>query len=142
MFVHFDRETAGNIAGRNNVLYAGGNGLIVKADKLTKPSIPGYITGVDKSCINELKFYSTPALNNLTYTWKLSGGGYNRYINNLDTIAWTQPGKHTLSVAAQNACGASPQRSVVINVIDFKSTITQKDSVLTATAGNNLPVVF
>jgi len=128
-------EDVSRMDGFKTVYVAGGNGLILKTDAIKKPGIPGYIYGPDKACVNDKSSFITGSLTGVNYSWSLSGGGSNVFTANKDTVLWTSPGLHELSVSVFNSCDVSPVRIITTDVILFEPTIIVQDSVLTATEG-------
>jgi photosystem II stability/assembly factor-like uncharacterized protein len=133
--VHGESEPIFKIAGFTHTYAAGGGGLILKTDRLVKPSIPGYIDGPLKLCANSLSVYTTPQGSGINYIWSTTPPAAQKPANSADSVVWNNAGQYTIKVAAQNACGTGPEREQVVNVIEFKPVITISDTVLTVTGG-------
>ncbi len=134
-YLREESQNLSKISGFKTLYITGGSGLILRTDMPQKPGIPGYISGPDKSCINETSAFSVGAMAGVEYTWTLTNGGTNKYTANKDTVFWSEPGLHTLSVYVSNTCGVSPSRLITTEAIVFEPTIKVQDTVLTATEG-------
>ena len=134
-FLRQESEDLSAIVGFNRPYIVGGNGMILKMDTLHKPGLPGYISGTGKGCVNDKSSFTTGSMTGVSYTWSLASGGVSVANGNMDTILWTTPGLHTLSVSVSNVCGVSPVRQFTTDVILFEPTISVQDSVFTATEG-------
>ncbi len=123
-------EDLSRFAGGKSIYTAGESGFIFKTDKLTKPTIPGYIYNSSAiNCTNSTSYFVTGLMTNMDYTWTLSGGSVSKYKQNLDTVSWNNsPGTYTLSVSVSNACGVSPSRHTDLTVHESTSINTQPDS--------------
>jgi len=128
-------ENLSHFAGINQPYLTGGNGLILKMEKLQKPTLAGYISGPDSACVNTKSSYITGPMTGVTYNWALTGGGTNVYLANRDTVLWNTVGTYTLSLSVSNACGTSEPRSLSIETSLFQPVISVQDSVLTAPEG-------
>jgi|GEM_PF-4947964 len=124
------------IVGEKNFYFAGYDGLVARFDKQLKPLIPGYINGPLKVCTNEVSSYKVPSMYNEEYKWSLSGDGVQITKGQYDTIVFTNPGIFNLSVAIKNNCGIGPLRTIQVEVVDFKPSITITDSSLNVTKGS------
>jgi hypothetical protein len=72
----------------------------------------------------------------LTYTWNLSGGGSISGSGSKISIAWTTPGKYTLSVSpASNGCtGTSLTLEIVVKDVPGKPVITANAGILSSSS--------
>ncbi len=88
--------------------------LLVQCDK---PAQPGTITGNATVCNGVQTTYSVVAVTGATsYTWTYSGGG--NPVGTGRSITLTPTSSGTLSVVANNSCGASTARTLSITVND------------------------
>jgi hypothetical protein len=104
------------LAGFKTIYVAGARGLINKTDRAKAPNIPGYIYGAAVNCENTSTNFITGPLPGLNFVWSLSGGGTQKFKNNLDTVSWNSPGTYSLTVTTSNVCGTSPSRSITVTV--------------------------
>jgi photosystem II stability/assembly factor-like uncharacterized protein len=119
---------------RNNVLIAGGEGLIVKLENETTPCKPNFFTGeIKEVCLNKQYNYSVANYNNMSYEWSVSGGEITHSDRNTIVVQWNQVGKQQLSVNSADDCGTSGVITFEVQVNDLpeKPTIArQNDSTL------------
>lgn len=86
--------------------------ILIKCDL---PAQPGTITGNSAVCSGVQTTYSVAAVTGATsYTWTYSGGGNPVGTGNSITLTPTSAG--TLSVTANNACGAGTARTLAITI--------------------------
>jgi photosystem II stability/assembly factor-like uncharacterized protein len=125
VFVPGVSEAISRFSGATNIYTAGNNGFIYKTDRLTKPGIPGYIYGPSINCRNSSSNFITGLMEEVNYSWTLSGGGTNVFKKNLDTVSWNATGSYTLSVSVSNACGTGPARQTTLSVYEPTAINTQ-----------------
>lgn len=84
-----------------------GNGLSASMNIQVEniPNLTANITGDSVVCTG-IRAYSLPQVNNVTYTWSISGGGSVSAINNIVNINWTTAGTYTVTAVPSNDCGA------------------------------------
>jgi hypothetical protein len=85
------------------------------------PAQPGSITGNTVLNIGQTFNFSISPVSNVTgYNWSLSGGGNIISGQNTTSISasWLMSGYYTLSVNANNSCGASSNQTLNVLVID------------------------
>jgi hypothetical protein len=81
----------------------------------TLPVQPSTITGNTSVTAGSSNTYSVTAVSGVTYSWTLpSGWSGNSTSNSITTTAGSAGG--TISVVANNACGASPARTLAVSV--------------------------
>jgi hypothetical protein len=71
----------------------------------TIPNLTASITGDSVVCTG-ITVCSLPQLNNVNYTWSISGGGLISSINNIVNINWINAGTYTITAIPSNDCGA------------------------------------
>lgn len=98
-----------------NVATSDGCNSAINVDVRDAPSQPSPIAGDAVVCIGTYN-YGVNVVNDVNYSWTLSGGGILIENNNLATINWTTPGIYTLSVTPFNDCGSGAAQSLTIDV--------------------------
>lgn len=112
----------------------GMKGTIIVQDCNT-PAVPNAISGTALVCASSASTYSVTSVAGATsYTWTLPNGWTGASTtNSIDAIAGNIGG--TISVSANNACGASAEEMLTVTVRAADITVTQvNDSTLIANA--------
>ncbi len=78
------------------------------------------ITGPVSTCPTQPVNYSTKAIPNAVYTWKIVGGSTLPFSGNTATVTWPSPGNYRLTVQAQGPCG-EPTIPDTLNVVAITS---------------------
>jgi large repetitive protein len=85
------------------------------------PNQPGTITGNTNFCgLGNQNYSITTVANTTAYTWAVSGGGSVTGGQGTENAAinWTSGGTYTVSVTADNTCGASTAATLQVNVTE------------------------
>ena len=88
--------------------------LVVNVESV--PNQPNNIIGKNEICENTTEIYTISTVNNVNYTWSISGGGTVSSVGNTATIDWQMPGVYIISVIPSNNCGTGVTRTKTIEV--------------------------
>lgn len=89
------------------------------------PAQPGTITGNNNFCgLGNENYTIATVANTNDYTWSVSGGGSVSGGQGTEsaTINWTSGGTYTVSVTANNDCGASTPATLTVNITETVPT--------------------
>lgn len=143
------------LSGTQNVVSAGSNdGFIAKYSQCTLLPAPAAITGTDSTCssLSNALYTATPVAGATSYTWTVPAGWTGTSTTNTINIS-SNLVSGTITVKANNSCGASPAKSKsifveVFNVTPFTS-VSGPSSVCaggtatyTANGGSSAPSVY
>ena len=111
-----------SVAPSNNCGIAPLTSLVVNVENI--PDQPNNIIGEEDICENTIEVYTISAVNNVSYTWSVSGGGTISSTGNTATINWQTPGVYTVSVSPSNNCGIGITRTKTVEVRGNDLSIT------------------
>lgn len=143
------------LSGTQNVVSAGSNdGFIAKYSQCNLLPAPVAITGIDSTCssLSNALYTATPVAGATSYTWTVPGGWTGTSTTNTINIS-SNLVAGTITVKANNSCGASPTRSKsifveVFNVTPFTSVSGPSTvcaggtATYTASGGSSAPSVY
>ncbi len=95
-----------------------GNGLSASANILVE-AIPNITQGINGDSIvcPGLFVYTLPPLNNVNYTWSISGGGIIQATSNTANINWITPGNYEITTVLSNDCGVGDTITQAVTVL-------------------------